>query len=445
MMTWIEPEKKIPVVYDVDVAVAGAGVSGVFAALAAARCGADTVLIDRFNMPGGMLGPGWRPPGGRPREVRATDVYPNSNVGLPLEFLKRLDSLGFAEQGSSIFVPKNWMTDSLAASYLLLKVLEETKVKLLLSTWASDPMLEDGRVKGVLIENKSGRGAVKAGVTIDATGEADLARRAGAPIIYPKLSYHDMDTHAPTGIGNQYAILGVDWKRYEAYLAENNIDPFKQDSSEPNPVSVPPPRWQFDGIAYGMAGRRPTHTPEVDAGNGLHISELDAAFLVSIFEKVEHWKKHVPGFEKAALLAITPFLGARGGPCIEGEYVVTMDDVLAGRKFPDNLCKFGFCPPLPDGTQPASQWTDFPYRCMIPKKLEGLLCVGRSASSIPDTLLRPRGMVAVMGQAAGTAAAMAVEQNVALRELDIKPVQKALLEAGVYLGEPERLEELGLA
>jgi hypothetical protein len=305
-------------------------------------------------------------------------------------------------------------------------------------------MLEDRSVKGVLIENKSGRGAVKAKVTIDATGEADLARRGGAPIIYPKLSYHDMDTHAPTGIGSQYAVLGVDWKRYEAYLAENKIDPFKRNPDDPNPVRVPPPRWQFDGIAFGMAGRRPNLVPVVDAGDGLHISELDAAFLVSIFEKVEHWKKNVPGFEKAALLATTPFLGSRGGPCIEGEYVVTMDDVLAGRKFPDNLCRFGNRPPLPDGTQPASQWTDFPYRCMIPKTLEGLLCVGRSASCIPDTLLRPRGMIAVMGQAAGTAAAMAVQQKAALRELDIKAVQKALFEAGVYLGEPDRLKELGL-
>ena len=444
MSIWIEPEKKIPVVYEVDVAVTGAGCAGVFAALAAARSGADTVLIDRFNVPGGMLGPGWRPPGGRLKAVSTTEKMPEANVGLPLEFVKRLEALGFAEEGSGIYVPKNWMTESMATSYLLLKVLKEAKVKLLLSTWASDPMLEEGTVKGVLIENKSGRGAVKAKVTIDATGEADLARRAGAPIIYPELGYHEMDVHAPTRIGNQYAVLGVDWKKYETYLSENKIDPFEKDPDDPDPVSVPPPRWQFDGIAFGMAGRKPTHTPGVNAGDGLHISELDAAFHINIFEKVEYWKKHVPGFENAALLAASPFLGARGGPCIEGEYVMTMDDVLAGRQFPDNLCLFQFRYPRPDGTRPDSKLTEFPYRCMIPKTLEGILCVGRSASSIPDTLLRGRGMVSIMGQAAGTAAAMAVRQKVALRKLDIKPVQKILVEAGLYLGEPERLKELGL-
>lgn len=446
MSTWKEPEKEIPVVYDVDVAVAGAGVSGVHAALAAAKSGADTVLIDRFNAPGGIHGPGWRPPGGRAHMAGRGATFPTGFVGIPLEVVKRLEALGFGKDGSSLYTPKNWMTESFAASYILLKVLEEAGVKLLLSTWVSDPMLEGGVVKGVLVENKSGRRAVKAKVTVDATGEADLARRAGASIIYPEARYHEMDLHAPTGIGNQFAVCGVDCEKYEAFLAEqdNPEDLFKKDKADPNPIHIPPPRWTYDGIAFGMTGRKPDQEPGVDAGDGLQISGLDVDFHISIFEKVEHWKKNLPGFEKAAVLAVTPFLGARGGPCIEGEYVVTLDDVLEGREFPDNLFVYRFRPPRLDGTKPDYKWMEVPYRCMVPKNLDGLLCTGRSASSIPDTMLRERVMIGHMGQAAGTAAAMAAEQNIAPRQLDVRPLQKNLLEAGFYLGEPKRLKELGL-
>ena len=447
---WIEKEKKIPVVYDVDVVVAGAGPAGVFAALAAARCGADTVLIDRFNIPGGHYGPGWRPPGGRSyRPPPGAGTFPTGYVGLPLEFMKRLEALGFAQIIASFMVPHNWMKESCGASYVLLKMLEEAKVKLLLSTWVSDPMLEGETVRGVLIENKSGRGAVKAKVTVDATGEADLPRRAGAPVIYPKDTYNKMDGHAPTGMGTWYTMLGADWKRYEAYTRKKSKEEGPEGPSKPGRevegvgrIGVSPPLWQHDGIVSGKAAV--SKVPGVDAGNGEHISKLEAALHMKIFESVEYWKKEFPGFEEAYLLGVTPYLGARGGPCIEGEYVVTMDDMIAGRKFPDNLYVFRFCPPRPGGTRPDSQWTEFPYRAMLPKKLDGLLCAGRSASSIPDTLLRGRVMIGHMGQAAGIAAAMAAAQGIAPGKLDVRQLQEALLKEGFYLGERDRIEELGL-
>ena len=442
MSTWTEPAREIPVVYDVDVAVAGGGVSGVNAALAAARGGADTVLIERQNVLGGNYGPGWRPPGGRREAIKKPREEPTGFVGLTAEILKRLEAFGMGQTGPTVHGAKNWMTESMATEYILLKILQESGVKLMLDTFASDPMRENGSIRGLLVENKSGRGAVRAKVLIDATGEADLARRAGAPIIYPDASYHEMDLHAPTGVGGQYAILGIDWERYGAYLESEPEEP--EEPEEPNPIKVPIPRWQVDGIAFGMTGRKPPLEPGIDVGDGLHISELEEAFHISVFEKVQRWKKELPGFERAELLAITPFLGARGGPCIEGEHVVTMDDVLAGRQFPDNLYVFIFRPPRPVGTRPPSKWTELPYRCMVPKGIDGLLCTGRSASSIPDTLLRKRHMIGMMGQAAGTAAAMCAAQGVAPRDLDVQPLQRTMLAAGFHLGSDERLWELGL-
>ena len=217
----VEPEKRIPLVYDVDVAVAGASVSGVFAAIAAARNGAETVLIERFGSVGGNIGPGMIVNGhmisgqAHPKVWYECTVYPRL-YGIGREFIDRYAALG----GASIppLTRTNYAGDASIASYVALKMLEESGVHLLLSTSVADPMLEGNRVRGLFVENKSGRQAVRAQVVIDATGDADVARRTSAPILYPKTSYHEVDGHAPTGMGLYYLIGGVGWEKYGAYM-----------------------------------------------------------------------------------------------------------------------------------------------------------------------------------------------------------------------------------
>ena len=194
--------------------------------------------------------------------------------------------------------------------------------------------------------------------------------------------------------------------------------------------------------------RRPGHQDGTYGHDGVALSQDEIAVRTGIFETVQRWKREVPGFENAYLMTIAPFLGSRGGPCIKGEHTVTPADMLAGRRFPDVLFEFGargcFDPERP-GTRVHSPWTDFPYRAMVPQKVEGLLAVGRSASGITDTLLRGRMMVMHMGQAGGTAAALAVGSGVSPRQLDVKVLQQRLLADGFFLRCGERLEELGIA
>ncbi len=470
----IEPGKKVPVIYDVDVAVAGGGVSGVFAAIAAARNGADTVLIDRFGTVGGNMGPGFIAGGSLSGWPVRHMLGPGLGgfAGIPKEFIERHAALG----GGCIppYSQGQYLRDSNVASYVGLKMLEESGVRLMLSSYIADPILEGNRIQGVFVESKSGRRAVRAKVVIDATGEADVARRAGAPILYPKTSYHEMDAHAPTGMGLFFALGGVDWEEYAAYRRAHG-KPSEQDLNWSREALgfVPPGHllplmrkaWESgeyrivqeidglgrlrsgelsqmhgaDGLAWGRLG--PERREEISAGDGLHISKLEAKVRMYIYESAQFWKRHVPGFGNSYLLCIAPFFGARGGPCIEGEYTVTMDDVKAGRRFPDVLFIFDHVTP---GGAYVGNWTDFPYRAMLPRKLDGLLASGRSASCIPDTLLRGRMMVMHMGQAAGTAAALAVKDRVTPKELKVKELQGMLLEAGFYLGDGARLRELGL-
>ena len=352
----------------------------------------------------------------------------------------------------------------------------------MLSAYVADPILTDNTVQGIFVENKSGRQAVKAKVVVDATGEADVARRAGAPILYPKTRYHEIDGHAPTGMGLSFVLGGVAWEKYEAYGKEytpseediqwsketlgaqkterfirGHILTFIREAWEKGAYRIPEielgevkigisigiGKLKDEGLAGGSVA--PARVEEINIGDGLHISKLEAKLRMCIFETVQFYKQYVPGFENAYVLLIAPFLGARGGPCIEGEYTLTMEDCKAGRRFDDVIYLYGeFRALRTTCEQGACKWTDVPYRVMLPKKVDGLLAVGRSASGIPDTLLRNRMAVKHMGQAGGTAAALCAKQDNSPKELDVKELQSVLLDAGFYLGDRARLKELGL-
>ena len=476
-----EGRKQVPVVYDVDVAVAGGGIGGVFAALAAARSGAETLIIDRFGALGGNMGPGLISGGGFHGPPGAP-IY-GGFTGLATEFLQR-----YVELGGSVFpvdVPleppfrePQYLRDSGIASYLSFKMLKEAGVRFMISTYVGDPILENKTVRGVFVENKSGRQAVLAKITVDASGEADVARKAGAPIIYPKDSNWDMDTHAPSGMGLFFALGNVDWQRYKAY--KKSFDPRDDDwkwaektlGTEYTKSGLIPPHlvpfirktWEsgefkfireVDGLGYidngdlkpysvpsvieeqgeymssGIAcrqvsagrGKNFRFTEKVNAADGEHISIMESEVRMHIFETSQFWKKHVPGFENSYLLTTAPFLGARGGPCIEGEYVYNMGQL---EKHDDVI------------------WESIPYRSLLPREIDGLIAVGRSVSSIPDTALRHRDRAPMIGQAGGTAAALAAKHGVSPKSIDIRELQQNLLDAGFIFAEDERLKELGL-
>ncbi|MCD6123190.1 MAG: FAD-dependent oxidoreductase, partial [Spirochaetales bacterium] len=218
-----EPSKKVPVAYDVDVVIAGAGIAGVFAAIASARGGADTVLIDRFGSPGGNMGPGMIVGAGFHEKQKQDKNYNLGSgvygdlAGIPREFVER-----YAEFGGAILPYKDhlYVRDSNIASQVSLEMLKESGVKLLLSSYAADPIIEGSTLTGLFFESKSGRQAVKAKVTIDATGEADLARRAGVPVLKPKKSYNEVDQHSPNGMGIWAMFGGIDCERYEREVKE---------------------------------------------------------------------------------------------------------------------------------------------------------------------------------------------------------------------------------
>jgi len=448
-----EPARKIPIVYEADVVVAGGGVSGVYAAIAAARSGARTVLIERYSSVTGTTGPGLNAGGGiqvvgPPRDPTDAHVYPEI-AGLSKEF-----ALSLAEQRK--ITGKHRLADSHGINYLATRMLKEAGVKMLVSTWVTDPIMDGNTVKGVFIENKSGRGAVTARVVIDATGEADVARRAGAPILQPKDSYHAIDAHAPNGIGLFAYVGGIDWPKYTAALKstgpefEGTFTPYDVDGLAKIVVSKSSADKTLFSLVRGDVAALKIQVVrphgQVDAGNGIHISALETAFRLYTFAVVQEIRKRVPGCENIDLITMGE-MGIRGGPKIEGDYTLTIEDAKVGKRFDDVIYLYGEARALRYSCDEKKkcEFVDVPYRVMVPKKIEGLLAVGRSASGIPDTLLRNRTAVQHMGEVGGIAAAMAAKAGVTPRNLDVKKLQARLLAAGYYLGDAQRLKALALS
>ena len=478
-----EPSKTIPVAQDVDVAVIGGGCAGIFAGLAAARMGVDTVLIDRFGSLGGNIGPGYLIGGGATAEKF---VLGSRMPGIPEEFFRRAEEIG-SVQGVKYSGISN------TVSYLSFKMAEESGLKLILSAYAADPIMEGRKAAGIYIEGKSGRTAIKAKVLIDATGDASIAKRAGAGIInnvsrdytsYGSLLENfkdDFDQYNECGL---FMLIGnADSERYNRFLTENsdisdedrawaeeNLKGPKVDVFSDAVIPFMRKAWNEDGFrivkklrdpditissnrkigSYGrniMGGRAAIAAGEIDTGDTGCISLLERELRIHAFETVQFLKKYVPGFEDAYLMFISPFMGARGGPCIEAEHVLTVEDAAGGRRFDDVLFK--------NYKRRENIWPDWsgsgydvPYRMMIPRGIDNLLVIGRGAGYIrrghDGAGMRTRPVQYALGQAAGTAAALCIRESSTVMGLDVKKLQKELLGEGFDIGDENRLRELGL-
>ena len=449
----VEPEKRVPVLGEADVAVVGAGTSGLFAAIAAARLGAKTVLIDRFGMVGGNLGPAMIIAGsiapGYPHGPEGGFILPQGPAGIAKEFVDRmLDLLVTGQYGShdpNTLAP-NYADESNVASYVGTRMAEEADVELLLSVCAADPVVEAGRLTGLFLEGPSGRGAIRAGVIIDATGNASVADRAGAPMIYhvgPDPAYKclvaerrllsDFAWWNETGLA--CLVGGIDFQRYrEAY---------SHDEKALREEYGPPADQYGDDIGYLKVALN----GQFEHRSTLQMSAIETIIRKRAFEKVLRMREGIPGCEHAYLLATASYLGGRGGSCIEGEHTLTLDEAYNGTEFDDVLYRVIFRRPFVTGHN--KHGFEVPYRILLPKGIDGLLVTGRGASYIrrghDGPGIRPRPSMMTLGEATGTAAALAVRDGCTPRALDVKLLQSELVAAGIPVGNRERLRDLGIS
>lgn len=453
----------IPVSYSAQVTVVGGGPAGVCAAIAAARNGAKVLLVESGNCLGGMATRGQVNP-----FMTCYDKDGENMIirGLFEEIVKRLIKRGGAihpgkiPTGSAftsyIIVGHKHVTpfDAEILKLVLDEMCHEAGIQVLFHTQFIAPVMENERITGLILATKAGLRMAKTELVIDCSGDADVAARAGVPC--------EMGDAASGRIQPAtmfFRIGNVDSKKLEADIDANRDNFFRKDSVNYRSLHwrVTEARsngdWHLNRVSIGIfRGVREdewnintSRIMGVDGTDPDSVSLAEAEGRRQVEEIFSFLKKYVPGCEDAVLMSTAAHIGIRETRHIKGEYVLTTDDVLYG-VIPDDAIlmasnsvdvhgRFG---PMSNEYVPLQKgdWYGVPYRCLVPLKVSNLLVAGRSISATSEAAGAIRVMPPCMalGQAAGTAAALALKSGVSVRDVDIPTLQSTLKKQGAFLG-----------
>jgi ribulose 1,5-bisphosphate synthetase/thiazole synthase len=399
-----EPARQTPVMEEVEVLVAGGGPTGIAAALAAAREGARTLLVERYGYLGGMI------TGAHVVAILgAGDGKVPKARGVTLEIRQRLEKF-------AAVTPLNcgdYRVDAELFKWQVVEMLLESGVNLLFHTLVCEPILEAGAVAGAVTESKTGRQAIRAKVIIDATADADLAFRSGCAC--------DNETHEVTlGI----VIQGID---------RDKVDAFANQSPDEYQAIVEQATRRNGGVMLGQSRL----LKDIDISNAADLTRAEIQLRQECFNALMYLREHLPGYENARIALTRPQIGVRQGRRIRGEYILTDNDLKTSRHFDDGIARLGVYFPT-WGPNYAIEGLDYdvPYRCLVPATIDGLLVAGRCISCDYTTCNSLRLIVPCFatGQAAGCAAAIAAKNACTPRQISSQKLRTALLEQDVYLG-----------
>ena len=452
MDTHTEPIRQLPV-QAYDVIVAGGGTAGVVAALAAARQGARTALIELKGYTGGIVVEGgtalhsyynlWKAfPGVEQRQVVR---------GIPQEIVDRLAVAGGTSGHAEMIAGYDYdavctAIDTEIYKLITLTMLEEAGVALYLNTMVSDAIVEGTRIRGVTIESHQGRAALMAHAFVDATGYGDLSARAGAAYVEPNdypvvnsiglanvsleayydfLTKHDALTQYARGWrdGKEDQIVRLDGRA--AAMPEGFARGAAEIGMSMVTTTVHDDYFMFIKINYKM---------DVSPTDRDAASRAEVELRRRQARAVELFRQYVPGCERAFIARTSPSLTIRRGRLITCDYDITRDDVLQARHFDDDVFVYGFHDSAPRLQIKDGGTYGIPYRALRVTGLDNLLAVGMMITADHDAHMSTRNTVACMGQgqAAGTAAALCASRDEGVRELPYGILREALEHVGVY-------------
>jgi hypothetical protein len=449
-------EKEIPVHDAGDVLVVGGGPAGIAAAIASARNGATTTLVERFGFLGGNLSAGLVGPC---MTSYSLDGQTQLIKGIYEEMVMRMEQQGGAVHPKHIpsgspysgFIvyghDKVTPFDPESVKFVALDMVREAGVKLRLHTFVADAMVEDNAVTGVIAASKSGLEALTARITVDCSADADVAARAGAAFEQGR----DLDglTQPMTLF---FRIKNIDDAVVEEYVKSHPEDyrPFASIIAEAKAKGeFPIPRKGIGIYKTTEPGIWRVNTTRLHAFDGTNVEDLTNAEIAGR-EQVRilmgFFRKWLPGFENVELYDTASTVGVRETRRIVGEYQLTLEDLATSKAFDDviGLCGYPVDIHSPtgdgggaDGEMPTANIYQMPYRSLVPKDMNGLLVAGRALSATHEAQSAVRVMppVFAMGQAAGTAAALAIEWGVQPRNVPVPQLQEMLVRQGAYLGE----------
>jgi hypothetical protein len=454
------PVRSAQIAAETDVLVVGGGPAGMGAALGAAGCGVDVILVERYGFLGGnatasLVMPlmSFHTQTPRPEKEGETTLLPTDHgrgepviAGALKTFLERLVKAGGAiapSMKTGYTVPFDPEIFKMTA----LELLDEAGVHFLFHALASDVILQSNLIKGVVFETKSGPIVIHARTIVDCTGDGDIAARAGIPF---ELGREEDRLVQPMTL--VFRMTEFHRENFERYVKENpdqwrgvhGLSDLIQKATLKGELQLP----REDILFFGTP-----HEKEVSINStrvirvlGTDVWDLTYAEYQSrqqMKQIAAFLRKYVPGFEQAYTVQSGVNVGVRETRRIKGEYQLTAEDILSARKFPDTIARSTYPVDIhnPEGTGtvlkklPKGEFYDIPLRCLLPERIDNLLTAGRCISGTHEAHSSYRVMPVSMatGQAAGVCAGIASKNQKIPRSLPFEDVQKELIRQGADL------------
>ena len=445
-----EPSRKIDVVHRTDVLVVGAGPGGLAAALAAARAGVEVTLVERFGCFGGNIttvgveGFAWY------RHERTVEAN-----GIGREFEERAKAMGAAVPESQSL---SYELDSEGFKVVADQLVEESGITPMLHRLFVAPIVENDRITGIITESKAGREAILGKVVIDATGDADIAHRAGAPVTHPpreELQAASVMFHV-AGVDKARFMEDVranpqtysDWSSGEWTVETDGkedemFSPFLKKPFEtarkmgviPSDLTTISGTWGAVHDSGEMTYMNLVHLDNCDGTDPGDLTHFEMEGRRQAMMAIDALRRFAPGCESVRLRNFGMTLGVRDTRKIDAVYNMTEADVRHQARFEDSI---GIYPEFIDGygiliLPTTGRYMHIPYRSLLPKKIKGLLVAGRATGGdrIAHAATRNMACCAVAGQGAGIAAAQVVKSKAELDSVDLVAIHKELDRQGV--------------
>lgn len=429
MNNYLEKEHTVPCIADVDVLVCGGGPAGVGAALCAARLGVSVMILEMSGCLGGIATAGMMSHWGG---------YSSSKIMQEIFVRSREIDLGYS------WIDENKPGANAIPHDLQMIVLEEmmkeTGVQILYHTMVCDAVVENDRIVGVTVQNKSGKGFIKAKCVVDSTGDGDVAASAGVPCFKGRETDGKMQ---PCTI--MFKIGGVDYKTAVFPPSfESTVQTEKGELQALAKKLLPFP------AGHVLLYRQPEpDTVCVNMTNAIGIDGTDAKSVTEgimtcrsqIMPIIRFLREYVPGYENCWLMSSASLIGIRETRHFEGIESLSAEDILEAKFYENWVVRRAFfnfdvhnlTGASLDKTGVQKNWKQdndytIPYGCLLPKNVEGLLLSGRniSGSHLAHSNFRIMSVCIALGEAAGTAAALSVKQEKRLRDIDVKEIQKVV-------------------
>lgn len=445
-----------------DVVVAGGGVTGCCAALAAARGGARVALVEQSGQLGGVGSSIGRFPWNGFFNYREERQIVG---GIPWEIVRQLQEEG-EEAGTHMDPVMESLTDVSGPmlALVLSELLREAGVTVWYHALAESVLTEGSGVRGIWLQHKQGRGLLRCQVLVDATESADLARKAGAEFVYGQAGT------GKTQVASSILLLGsVDMgtligeiERDPEHIRPRDFSPEELDyvmrSLRTSPLScigtfrdrveaarrdglALPERDMISGTIYPRRGQLVSVAAKVAGADPMDaegFSRVETEGYRQALVLYRFFRGYVPGCANATLEGVSCRIGVRETAHVLGDYVLTAEDLREGTRFPDTVALGSYIMDIhsPDhgGVDPCVELPTYsiPYRCLVPGRVDGLLVAGRCISATHEAMsgFRVIPIVGAIGQAAGTAAALCCFQNLEPRQLDAAQLRTAIVKSG---------------